>query len=308
MTLRIITTWEGLKADDRGASAAMGNFDGVHLGHQAVLDVARKPGAPLGVVTFEPHPRQFFAPAPNAFRLMSAETRANRLAEYGVERLYQLPFDATLAALTPKVFVQDVLVKGLGLSHLAVGADFRFGQGRAGDSMALTRMGDEHGLPVTIANMVAQTGEQVSSTSIRAALAEGRPRDAARMLGHLHTIDGVVLGGDRRGRELGYPTANMSIAGLFPPKFGIYAVRVRVLTGPHAGDYIGASSIGVRPMFGENLANLETFIFDFSGDLYGEHLSVALVEYLRPEAKFETLEALITQMDADCARAREILA
>lgn len=308
MTLRIITTWEGLKADDRGASAAMGNFDGVHLGHQAVLDLARKPGAPLGVVTFEPHPRQFFSAAPQAFRLMSAETRANSLARYGVERLYQLPFDATLAALTPEAFVLEVLVKGLGLSHLTVGADFRFGKGRAGDSAALVRLGAASGLPVTIASMVAQAAGEVSSTSIRTALAEGRPRDAARMLGHIHTIDGVVLGGDRRGRELGYPTANMSIAGLFPPKFGIYAVRVRVLTGPHAGDYIGASSIGVRPMFGENLPNLETFIFDFSGDLYGEHLSVSLVEYLRPEAKFDSLDALISQMDADCARARVVLA
>jgi riboflavin kinase/FMN adenylyltransferase len=156
--------------------------------------------------------------------------------------------------------------------------------------------------------LLAVGGVEVSSTAIRAALAEGRPRDAAAMLGHWHRIEGEVIHGEKRGRELGYPTANMSVEGLHLPRLGVYAVKVDVLTGPQAGGYIGAASLGVRPMFGENRPNLETFLFDFAGDLYGQHLSVAFVDYLRPELKFDGLEALIAQMEADCAKARAVLA
>jgi riboflavin kinase/FMN adenylyltransferase len=163
------------------------------------------------------------------------------------------------------------------------------------------------GFGVTIAPIIAIDTANVSSTAIRQALSDGKPRDAAAMLGHWHRIEGEVIRGDQRGRDLGYPTANMSIAGLHPPKFGVYAVKVDVLDGPHEGFYDGAASIGVRPMFGENVPNCETFIFDFKGDLYGATLSVALVDYLRPELKFDGLPALITQMDADCDTARKIL-
>lgn len=294
--------------DARGASAGIGNFDGVHLGHRAVLELARRTDAPLGVVTFEPHPRQFFAPDAPPFRLMNAQARAHRFERLGVDVLFELPFDAALAALAPEAFVSEVLVGGLGLSHAVVGEDFRFGRGRAGDAATLRRLGEAVGLEVTVALLTGVGGVEVSSTAIRLALSEGRPRDAARMLGHWHRIEGEVRDGDKRGRTIGYPTANMSIDGLHPPKFGIYAVKADVLTGPHAGSYLGAASVGVRPMFGNNRPNLETFLFDFSGDLYGEHLSVALVEYLRPEARFDSLEALVAQMDEDCARARAILA
>jgi riboflavin kinase/FMN adenylyltransferase len=188
-----------------------------------------------------------------------------------------------------------------------VGADFCFGKGRAGTAEDLQKFGAEMGFGVTIAPLVSGGEMQVSSTNIRNALGDGRPRDAAGMLGHWHRIEGPVIGGEQRGRELGFPTANMSIDGLHPPKFGVYAVTVDVLEGPHKGTYLGASSVGVRPMFGENHANIETFLFDFSGDLYGTHLSVGLVEYLRPELKFEGLDALITQMDVDCAKCRDIL-
>ena len=164
------------------------------------------------------------------------------------------------------------------------------------------------GFGVTIAKLLAGHGGAVSSTAIRNALTDGKPRDAAAMLGHWHRIEGRVITGDQRGRELGYPTANMSIDGLHPPKFGVYAVLVDVLEGPHKGSYPGAASMGVRPMFGVNTPNLETFLFDFKGDLYGVPLSVGLVDFLRPEEKFDSLDALITQMDADCARARTILA
>jgi len=308
----IFRSWEGLPDEARGASVALGNFDGVHLGHQSVIAQARaeagRRGAPAGVVTFEPHPRQFFAPAAPPFRLMNAEARGNRLAKLGVEVLHELPFDARLAGMSPKQFAEEVLARGLGIVHVVVGADFRFGRGRTGTAADLSALGAVLGFGTTIADLVAENGTEVSSTAIRRALSEGRPRDAARMLGHWHRIEGEVRDGDKRGRTIGYPTANMSIDDLHPPKFGIYAVKADVLTGPHAGSYLGAASVGVRPMFGENRPNLETFLFDFSGDLYGAHMSVALVEYLRPEATFHSLEALVAQMDADCARAREILA
>lgn len=298
--------WTGLDRAARGASVAMGNFDGVHLGHQSVIDLARG-AAPLGVVTFEPHPRQFFAPDAPAFRLMNAEARANRLARLGVEHLFQLPFDANLAGLSPEEFVGQVLADGLGIAHVVVGADFCFGRGRKGKAEDLARLCLEREIHATIAPLIRQGEAEISSTSIRKALTEGRPRDAAAMLGHWHRIEGEVLHGEKRGRELGFPTANMSVEGLHLPKLGVYAVLVDVLTGPQKGSYHGAASLGVRPMFGENRPNLETFLFDFKGDLYGQHLSVALVDHLRPELKFDGLPALVTQMDADCLKARDIL-
>lgn len=284
----------------------MGNFDGVHLGHQSAINLARN-AAPLGIVTFEPHPREVFQPDAPPFRLMNAEARANRLAKLGVQELYELPFDKSLSSLTPEAFARDVLASGLGVAHVVVGSDFRFGKARAGSAQDLVTLGESHGFKVTVADLVHHDGHEISSTAIRAALAEGRPRDAAAMLGHWHRIEGEVIHGEKRGRQLGYPTANMSVAGLHLPKLGVYAVRVKVLTGPHTGDYIGAGSLGVRPMFGTNLPNLESYLFDFDGDLYGHHLSVALIDYLRPELKFDGLPALMTQMAADCAQARALL-
>ena len=310
--MRIVRDYSFVAPEDRGASAAIGNFDGVHLGHQSVIDMARTQaqaiGAPLGLVTFEPHPRQYFAPDAPAFRLMGREARANRLAKLGVERLYELNFNAALAGLSPRDFAQDVIADGLGLKHVVVGADFCFGKGRSGTAQDLQAFGAEMGFGVTIATLLSGSAGEVSSTAIRTALAEGRPRDAATMLGHWHRIEGEIIGGEQRGRQLGYPTANMSIDGLHPPRFGVYAVLIDILNGPHAGQYHGAASIGVRPMFNGERPNLETFIFDFSGDLYGADASVALIDYLRPEARFDALPALIAQMDADCAKARSILA
>jgi riboflavin kinase / FMN adenylyltransferase len=310
--MRIVRDWQFVEPQDRGASAAIGNFDGVHRGHQYVIDIAREKaaqiGAPLGVMTFEPHPRSYFAPKTPPFRLMNAEARAHRLDWVGVEKLYELSFNDTLSTLTPQDFATRVIVEGLGLRHVVVGEDFHFGKGRAGNAADLVAFGHDMGFGVTVAPLMHDTGEEISSTAIRQALTEGRPRDAARMLGHWHRIDGKVIRGDQRGRDLGYPTANMSITGLHPPKFGVYVVKVDVLTGPHAGSYGGAASMGVRPMFGENLPNLESYLFDFKGDLYDANLSVALIDYLRPEEKFDSIDALIDQMDADCARARAVLA
>ena len=305
--MQIYQHWQGLAETAKGASVALGNFDGVHLGHARVIDLART-DAPLGIVTFEPHPRDYFAPTSPPFRLMNAEARANRLAKLGVDRLYELPFGPELAGLTPMEFARDVLSQGLGVSHVVVGADFCFGKGRAGKAADLVALGDTYGFQVTIADLVKSGGVEISSTAIRRALTEGRPRDAAAMLGHWHRIEGEVIHGEKRGRELGYPTANMSLKGLHLPKFGVYAVFADVLTGPNTGSYMGAASLGVRPMFGVNTPNLETYLFDFKGDLYGQHLSIAFVDYLRPELKFDGLPGLLTQMATDCAQARDILA
>ncbi|WP_415401978.1 bifunctional riboflavin kinase/FAD synthetase [Tateyamaria sp. SN3-11] len=307
--MRIIRDYQFVEDADRGATVAIGNFDGVHLGHQSVIDLARDaaPDAPLGVLTFEPHPRVYFAPDAPPFQLMSQAARASRLEKLGVERLYELPFNAGLAGLSPEEFAERVICEGLGLNHVVVGAGFCFGRKRAGTAEDLAAYGREMGFGVTIAPLLARSEATVSSTAIRTALSEARPRDAAAMLGHWHRIEGPVIGGEQRGRELGYPTANMSIEGLHPPAFGVYAVLFSVLDGPHAGEYHGVASLGVRPMFGENRPNLETFVFDFSGDLYGASVSVALVEHLRGEETFDSLEALIAQMDADSAEARAIL-
>lgn len=308
--MKTLRDYHYVDPNDRGASAAIGNFDGVHLGHQSVIDLARtaSPQSPLGVLTFEPHPRAYFAPDAPPFRLMSREARASRLEKLGVEYLFELNFNAGLAALTPEEFARRVIADGFGLGHVIVGSDFCFGRGRSGTAEDLAQFGREMGFGVTIAPLLAHSDTTVSSTAIRRALSNGQPREAAKMLGHWHRIEGPVIGGEQRGRELGYPTANMSIEGLHPPAFGVYAVLVDVLSGPHQGSYHGVASMGIRPMFGENTPNLETFIFDFSGDLYGTPLSVALIEHLRPEEKFDGLDALIAQMDADSARAREILA
>lgn len=307
--MRIIRDYQFIEDQDRGATVAIGNFDGVHIGHQSVIELARaaNPDAPLGVMTFEPHPREYFAPQAPNFRLMSPEARSSRLDKLGVGRLYELNFNTAMASLTPREFAQNVIADGLGLAHVVVGADFCFGKGRVGKTQDLVEFGKEMGFGVTIAPLLAEDDNTVSSTAIRTALANARPDDAAKMLGHWHRIEGPVIGGEQRGRELGYPTANMSVDGLHLPALGVYAVIFDVLDGPHQGSYHGVASLGVRPMFGENKPNIETFVFDFSGDLYGAQASVALVAFLRGEENFDGLETLIKQMDADSAEAREIL-
>lgn len=304
--------WTGLPHEARGASVALGNFDGVHRGHRAVIDHARaigaQTGAPLGVVTFEPHPRAFFAPDAPPFRLMSAETRAHRLARLEVDHLFELPFDAVLAGMEARIFASEVLAGGLGVAHVTVGQDFRFGRGRLGDAQMLADLGAGLGFGVSVAPLAGENGVEFSSTAIRAALSEGRPDEAARILGHWHRIDGPVIHGEKRGRELDFPTANMALDGLHLPRFGVYAVLVDILTGPRAGEtHRGAASIGVRPTFGVNAPNLETYLLDFNGDLYGAHLSVALVAFLRPEAAFRCVNELVIQMRDDVAQARRIL-
>ncbi len=299
--------------DDRGAVCAIGNFDGVHLGHRATIDVARAiaatAGAPLGVVTFEPHPRSHFDPGGAPFRLMTPDARARRLAALGVDHLYELAFDGALAAQPPERFARETLGARLGIAHAVTGADFRFGAARAGDPDTLRALGAATGFAVTAAPIVALgAGREVSSTAIRAALSAGDPRAAASMLGDLHVIEGEVIHGEKRGRTLGYPTANVALEGLHLPRFGVYAVRAEVADGPHAGSYPGAASLGVRPHYGGEIPNLETHLLGFEGDLYGARLSVGLQDYLRPEAVFDGEAAFLEQMAADCAEARRLLA
>ena len=309
--MRIVRDYQFTTDHDKGAAVAIGNFDGVHLGHRTVIDLAKSAAksqiAPLGILTFEPHPREYFAPDAPPFRLMNAAARAHRLEKLGVDILYELNFNAALSALSAEEFARDVLAGGFGLNHVVVGADFCFGKGRSGTADDLVDFGKTYGFGTTIAEIKADAKGEFSSTNIRKALSEGHPEDACRMLGHWHRIDGEVVAGDQRGRDLGFPTANLPIDGLHLPKFGVYAVLVDVLSGPHQGQYQGAASIGVRPTFGGDFPNLEVFLFDFSGDLYGADLSVALVAFQRPEEKFDDLPALIRQMDLDCEESRRIL-
>ena len=301
--------------DARGAAVAIGNFDGVHLGHKAIIDVARKQAekhnTPLGILTFEPHPRTFFSkkygedPAP--FRLLNTSARFHQLEKLGVDLVLEIPFDQGLSELSDWDFSQKILTDAFGLSHVVVGSDFCFGKGRQGNALSLSRHAAQLGFGITIAELKNHGEHVISSTNIRKALAEANPKKAAAMLGHWHRIEGTVEHGEKRGRRLGYPTINIAIDGLQVPAFGVYAVITDILTGPYAGRYKGVASIGVRPMFGQNKPNFETFIFDFEGDLYGETVSVGLIEYLRDEEKFDGIDSLITQMGSDCLRAREIL-
>ncbi|MEM7527654.1 MAG: bifunctional riboflavin kinase/FAD synthetase [Pseudomonadota bacterium] len=292
-----------------GATAALGNLDGVHLGHQALLRTAAEalPRAPLAAITFEPHPRMLFQPNAAPFRLTTDSERARLLEELGVDRLAVLPFDRALSGMSPGSFARDVLARGLGVSHLVVGADFRFGRGRAGDAAMLAALGRLLGFGVTVMPMVGDETGDYSSTAARTAICKGEMAEAAAILGRPHAVTGRVSQGDQRGRTLGYPTANLSFDEQLVPAYGVYAARVLVLDGPHAGRYDGVASIGERPTFGKNAPNFEVHLFDFSGDLYGAAIVAELVSMLRGELAYDGAEALIAQMDRDSAEARAIL-
>lgn len=310
--MQIVEGYQDLGAAARGAVAAIGNFDGVHKGHQALIasvrEEAARLSAPSAVITFEPHPRRYFQPDAPGFRLTSAAEKARILDALGIDLLYILSFDAALAAMPAESFVADVLAGGLGITHLVVGEDFRFGKGRTGDALLLRQMGERLGFGCTIHHLLGDGGAEYSSTAVRVMIEQGRVAEAAAALGRWHSVSGTVIQGDRRGRELGYPTANISLDDLLIPRFGIYAVEVRVHDGPHAGDYTGVASAGERPTFGINAPNFEVHLFDFDGDLYGAELSAGLVAFLRDEVRFESVDALIAQMDRDAAEARSILA
>lgn len=298
----------GVPAAYRGGIVALGNFDGFHLGHQAVvgraIERAHAEGRPAIVATFDPHPQRFFQPDAESFRLTTLDQRQRLFGEAGADAMFVFRFDAALAGLGARAFAEEQLVRLIGAAGVVTGNDFTFGKARQGDVAALAALGAELGFTAEVVPPVTFGGETVSSTRIREHLRAGRPREAAALLTRPFAIQGVVEGGDQRGRELGYPTANMRLTNFLRPAYGIYAVRGRLADGRVLG---GVASLGIRPMFDPPVELLETYFFDFSGDLYGQTIEVGLVDYLRPEARFDSLEALTVQMDADAAQARALL-
>lgn len=310
LTVQIIHGWHDLPADLRGASAAVGAFDGVHLGHQAVIrqavEQARALGVPAAVVSFDPHPRRLFQPYVAPFRLMTPDQMARALAPLGVERLYLLPFDAGMAAMSDHDFAADVLSRGLGLKHVAVGFGFTFGKGRSGSPEALARYGDDLGFTVSVTpRRDDEGGLKLSSSAVREALSAGDMARAAAILGRPFAIQGEVVHGDKRGRVIGTPTANISLGDYQRPLYGIYATRTRLPDGRVFG---GVANLGVRPMFELETPLLEAWLFDFSGDLYGQVVETDLVARLRGEMNFNGLDELKAQIHIDAANARAVLA
>ena len=296
--------------DPRGSAVAIGNFDGVHLGHQALLRAARERAAASGaattVLTFDPHPREFLDPAGAPPRLMRVTEKCLALAAQGVERLVVMRFDERLRALSPAEFIEQVLIHGLGARHVIVGEGFRFGCGRAGTVELLSEAGARAGFEAVTVPAVELDGERVSSTRVREALAAGDLAAAERLLGRPFVLAGRVIAGARLGRQLGFATANMRLHRARLPLGGIFAVQVRGADGESPRD--GVASLGTRPTVNGIEPLLEAHLFDFAGDLYGRRLSVEFVAKLRDEQRFASLEALTEQMHRDAARARAILA
>jgi riboflavin kinase/FMN adenylyltransferase len=306
--MRIIHGSDNVARDARGAVLAVGNFDGVHRGHRAlltaVLQEGRRRQRPAGVMLFEPHPREFFQPTHPHFRITPLPRKLVLLEELGIELAVVLRFDASLAGLSAEQFIERVIVAELGASHVVVGYDFRFGKGRSGDPELLCTAGEAHGFGVTVVGQVGEAGEVFSSSAIRAELAQGDVEGAAHMLGHWWRVAGPVIGGAGRGTGLGYPTANIALERGVTLGHGIYAVRVYV----DAKRYAGAAYLGTRPMFDNGEPVLEVFLLDFEGDLYGRVIEVEFIGFVRADARLPSLEVLIDQMGKDCARARELLA
>jgi riboflavin kinase / FMN adenylyltransferase len=292
----------------RGATVAIGNFDGVHRGHKAVIAAAlargRALGKPSAALTFEPHPRAFFNPDEPLFQLTPEVTKLRLLAATGLDGAIVLTFNADLAKLSAEDFVQRVLVDRFAISGVAIGFNFHFGANRAGSPEFLQAQGKQHGFTVDIVPPLLDGGRPVSSAPIRAALAAGRLDDAAEFLGYPWFVSGTVIHGDKRGRELGFPTANLQLDPACALRHGIYAVRTAVAGRRHDG----VASFGRRPMFDSGAVLLEIFLFDFAGDLYGANIDVAFMAWLRDEAMFASAKDLMRQMKEDSRLAREVLA
>lgn len=292
----------------RGAMVALGNFDGFHLGHQAVVGravaMAKKRQAPVIVATFDPHPIRYFRPDAPPFRLTTLDQRERLFAAAGADAMLVLRFDAELANVTASGFITDWLIARAGAAGVVTGEDFTFGKGRGGNTQVLADVGRAHGLIVETVGAVSEAGEIISSSRIRTALQEGDCATANRLLTRPFAIEGIVQHGDKVGRTIGYPTANIEMGSYLRPRYGIYAVRGRLADGRVLD---GAANLGIRPSFNPPKELLEPYFFDFAGDLYGQNIEVELHHFIRPEAKFDTLDALTAQMDADCAEAKRIL-
>jgi riboflavin kinase/FMN adenylyltransferase len=308
--LRVIKGWTNLPQGDRGAAVAMGNFDGVHRGHQRVIALAAKAagelGCPLGVITFDPHPRAYFRPDEPAFHLMKPDQQARALEALGVDILYVLPLTAELARMTDREFAGRVLHEGWGARHVAVGFDNSFGKDRTGSPQAMRAYGAEMGFGVSVAEPVEDVnGQKFSSTAVREALRDGRPDVAAAILGRPFAIEGVVQRGRQLGRKLGFPTANVALDDYVIPKFGVYATRTRL---PDGRDVPGVANIGVNPTIeGVRIPLLEVWLFDFDEDIYDQVIETDLIAFLRPELKFDGLETMTAQVMKDAKVARDLL-
>jgi riboflavin kinase/FMN adenylyltransferase len=303
----IVNGWTGIPDAARGATVALGNLDGVHLGHAAVLRAAHaaRPDLPLAALTFEPHPREHFRPDDPPFRLTLLPAKATALAACGAGFVFALPFDDALSAMSAEDFVEHVLHRGLGAKHLACGLDFAFGHRRGGDVAFLQREAEARGIGLTIVPPVHHDNEAISSTRIRRLLQDGYPERAAEKLGRPWEIRGEVVHGDKLGRVLGWPTANMWLGRHLEPARGVYAVTVALPDGREAK---GVANVGRRPTLGgDPQTRLETFIFDYAGDLYGQEIGVRLVRFLRADAKFAGLEELKAAIAQDVLDARAAL-
>ncbi|MHA6289105.1 bifunctional riboflavin kinase/FAD synthetase [Maricaulis sp. CAU 1757] len=307
--MQVLRGHTGLSPSDRGSVVALGNFDGVHLGHRRVLSeaasLAEDCQAELAVAVFDPHPRRYFAPDTPPFRLMSEGRRNQVLSDLGVKRLHVLPFDASLVAMTPDAFVARVLVDGLGMKGVVTGADFRFGAGRAGSVEDLQRLSEAHGAVARFAALHDAGQEKISSTRIRDAISAGNLAAAGAWMGGPWIIDGRVARGDQVGRTIGFPTANIDLGEYVRPASGVYAVRVGL-----PGEGIlrpGVANFGRRPTVDGTREWLEVHLFDFGGDLYDREIAVEMVEHLRPERRFDGLDALKAAIAADADQARAVL-
>ena len=305
--MTIIADWHGVPQAARGATVALGNFDGVHLGHAAVLRAAHgaRPELPLAALSFEPHPREHFRPDDPPFRLTVLAAKAEALAALGVRTVFAIPFGDRLAAMSAEAFVEEVLHRGIGARHLACGADFAFGHRRGGDVAFLAREAEKRGIGLTVVPAVADAAGPISSTRIRRVLQDGYPDLAAAMLGRDWELRGEVFHGDKLGRELGWPTANILLGRQLEPARGVYAVTVRLADGRLVP---GVANVGRRPTLGgDPVTRLEVHLFDFAGDLYGQEIGVRIRAFLRADAKFDGLQALKDAIAADALNARRIL-
>jgi riboflavin kinase / FMN adenylyltransferase len=305
--MTIIADWHGVPQAARGATVALGNFDGVHLGHAAVLRAAHgaRPELPLAALSFEPHPREHFRPDDPPFRLTVLAAKAEALAALGVRTVFAIPFGDRLAAMSAEAFVEEVLHRGIGARHLACGADFAFGHRRGGDVAFLAREAEKRGIGLTVVPAVADAAGPISSTRIRRVLQDGYPDLAAAMLGRDWELRGEVFHGDKLGRELGWPTANILLGRQLEPARGVYAVTVRLADGRLVP---GVANVGRRPTLGgDPVTRLEVHLFDFAGDLYGQEIGVRIRAFLRADAKFDGLQALKNAIAADALNARRIL-
>ena len=308
--MKTLQTYQGLSQDDKGAVIALGNFDGLHRGHQAVISkakaLANDLGAPLGIGLFRPHPFRFFKPDADPFRLMSADIRAQVMAELDVDFLYEIPFDNTLRDMDDTQFVEQVLHQGLGIAHVIVGEDYGFGKNRCGNVESLTRLCKARGIGVTAMGLVGlhEFYGKYGSTEIRKALQQGDVFHAAHMLSRPWIVDGIVQKGEQRGRTINFPTANLEFGDLVRPKFGVYCVEVRL---ENTDTWLPAvANTGNRPTVGGEEARLEVHILDFDKDIYGQHIAVRFRSFIRPEQKFESFDALRAQIAKDANSARRV--